>query len=124
DMDGADRHCAPGSRGAGPPTPYGGTLRQGVEAPAPRGGVPWKGLAYSAALFLLALLSKETALALAPVLVCAAWLAGWRGPKLIAASLTALVPAILYLCMRSSLNPSGMASPLSQLDSASSGRAF
>ena len=33
-------------------------------------------------------------------------------------------PAILYLGMRSSLSPSGIASPLSQLDPASSGRTF
>src|SRR5439155_6325449 len=88
-MDGDGRRPVPGSR-AGPPTPSVGTLPQPVEAAVRNGAVPWKGLAFCAALFLFALLSKETALALAPVLVCAAWLAGWRGPKLIAASLTAL----------------------------------
>jgi tetratricopeptide (TPR) repeat protein len=59
----------------------------------------------SAALFLLALLSKESAVGLVPVLAAAAWAAGLRGRDLIAAGVAAAAPIATTFAMRAVLDP-------------------
>jgi len=56
-------------------------------------------------LFLLALLSKESAIGLVPVLAAAAWAAGLRGKDLIAAGIATVAPVAAMLAMRAALNP-------------------
>jgi tetratricopeptide (TPR) repeat protein len=62
-------------------------------------------LAGASGLFLLALLSKESAIGLAPVLAAAAWAAGLRGRDLIGAGIAAAAPVALMLAMRAVLDP-------------------
>ena len=62
-------------------------------------------LAGASVLFLLALLSKESAIGLAPFLAAAVWAAGLRGRALVAAGTAAAAPVAAMLAMRAVLDP-------------------
>lgn len=91
----------------------------GPERP-PRASAPLLGGA--SLLFLLALLSKESAIGLTPVLAAAAWAAGRRGRELLVAGIAAAAPIAVMLAMRAGLDPhtageTFAAGPLSPLQS-------
>lgn len=119
------RQMAPGKErtvaGAPPPSssPSSRRKRKRPVKPPPvsaRSGIDLRAVACCALLFLLALLSKETAVALSLVFLFVVPVWGIRHSKLAATLFLGLLPPLLYMAMRSALNPAGPASPLSRID--------